>query len=194
MRLLLKLSLLLVLCSVAFADVAPDPGYTNVPADLILRPYGDLSAYRFFLESPTDVEEVELIATPVVIAAQDRGGARRYARLIAIPRDDFNTISGDLSDALLADLIRRKSFSNATELLSHNFQATIPLIEKPLWRPPSYFVSAHNGVVTAEKPIDGLDRSTVARLLFFGGIGGVLFAIGIAIIGIWLFRRSRKKV
>ena len=196
MRSLLKFSLLLaVLCTAAFADVAPDPGYTNVPADLVLKCEGNLAAYRFFLESPADVEEVEMTAdSTTVIRAEGRGGARRYAKLIAIPREDFNSISGDLSGGLLEDLIRRKSFPNATELISHNFQTTIPLYEKPLWSSPFYYVSASNGVITAQKPIDGLDRSQVSRMLFFGGIAGVLIAVGIAIIGIWLFRRSRREV
>jgi hypothetical protein len=189
--------LILVLCSAAFADVAPDPGYTNVLADLRLESASDLSAYRFFLESPMAVEEVKLNAgSPItVISAGGRGGAARYGKLIAVPLTDM-TISGDLSGALLDSMIREKRFPNAKVLLSHSFQATIPVIEKPLWNPPVYRLSVENGDISATKlavvPMVG------GRSLMMYAIpvvtAGVLIAIGIAIIGIWLFRRSRRKV
>jgi hypothetical protein len=198
MRSFLKISLILALCSVAFADVAPDAGYTNVPADLVLETSADLSGYRFFLESPMNVEEVKLNAgSPTVIAASGRGGAARYAKLIAVPVSDM-TISGDLSGGLLDDLIRRKRFPNARELLSHNFQATITLIEKPIWKPPVYRLSVENGSISASKfeaipVVGGTDRSLLLYAIPVV-IGGVLITLAIAVIGIWLFRRSRKKV
>jgi len=198
MRSLLRISLILVLCTVAFADVAPDAGFTNVPADLVLITSADLSGYRFFLESPMSVEEVKLNAgSTTVIAATGRGGAARYAKLIAVPVSDM-TISGDLSGGLLDDLIRRKRFPNARELLSHNFQATITIIEKPVWKPPVYSLTIENGVVIATKPevvtvVGGSGRSLMMYAIPVV-IGGVLITIAIAIIGIFLFRRSRKRV
>ncbi len=194
MRSLAKVSLLLILCSAVFGDVAPDPGYTNVSADLILRPVGDLSGYRFFLESPNKIEEI--IVTPgttTTISATGRAGVAKVATLIAVPVSDM-TISGDLSGALLDHLIRENKFPNARDMLTHYFQTTIPTIEKPVWRPPVYYLEVENGVITAKKPIDGIDNSVRARLLIFGMIAGALITIGIAITGIWLFQRSRKKV
>ncbi|MDI1242562.1 MAG: hypothetical protein PSX80_11645 [bacterium] len=195
MRSLAKVSLLLILCTAAFADVAPDFGYTYVPADLTLRSVGDLSGYRFFLESPNRIEEIKITpGATTTISASGRSGVAKIATLIAVPTENFGHISGDLSGPLLENFIRDKRFPDARELLIHYFQTTIPTIEKPVWTPPLYYVSVENGVITAQKPIDGVDTSVLARLLLFGVVGGVLMTIGIAIIGLWLFRRSRKKV
>lgn len=196
MRSMLKVSLLLViLCTAAFADVAPDPGYTNVPADLILETNADLSGFRFFLQSPMSIEEITLRSgTPTVIPASGRGGAARYADLIAIPRQDLGQISGDLSPSsgLLDSMIRGKSFPNAREVLSHNFQATISVVEGSFWKAPVYRLSLTDGVIVAEKTSHS--GASVMKFAIPVVIAGVLIAIGIAIIGIWLFRRSRKKV
>lgn len=198
MRSLLKVSLLLILAGAVFADVAPDPGYTNVPADLTLEAVGDLSAYRFFLESPMGVEEVKLnSSSTTIIEAAGRGGAARYVKLIAVPVSDM-TLSGELTPSLLENLIRRKQFPNARETLSHNFQATIPVFEKPVWTPPVYRLTIEAGVVTATKlevkPVVGGSGRSLMMFAIPVVITGVLIAMGIAIIGIWLFRRSRKKV
>lgn len=198
MRSLLKASLLLILVTAVFADVAPDPGYTSVPADLTLEAVGDLSGYRFFLESPMSVEEVKLNAgSTTIIESTGRGGAARYVKLIAVPVSDM-TISGELTPSLLQDLIRRKQFPNAREILSHNFQATISVLEKPVWTPPVYRIAIENGAVTATKlgvvPVVGGSGRSLMMYAIPVVIAGVLIAIGIAIIGVWLFRRSRKKV
>lgn len=191
--------LVLILASSALADVAPDAGFTNVPADLVLETTADLSGYRFFLESPMGVEEVELKASTTVIAATGRGGAARYVKLIAVPLSDMMTISGDLSGALLDSFIREKRFPNARELLSHHFQATITIVEKPVWKPPIYRLAIENGIVTAAKlevvPLIGgsSDRSLMIYAIPVVA-AGVLLTIALAIVGIWLFRRSRKKV
>jgi hypothetical protein len=187
------LSVMLVLAASAVADVAPDPGYANVPADLILEANADLSEFRFFLQSPIRVEEVKLSSgSPTVISASGRGGASRYVSFIAVPRSDIG-ISGDLTESLLEDLVRRKTFRNAREVLTHNFQATVTVVEKPLWKPPVYRLTVENDIVKAKMTSGGAGGSLLlyAVPVIFAG---VLIAIGIAIIGIWLFRRSRKKV
>lgn len=195
MRSFLKISLLLVLCSVAFADIAPDPGDSNVQADLIIETNADLSGYRFFLDSPMRVEEVKINPGSITtISAQGRAGAAKLGKLIAVPVTDI-TISGELTPALLEDLIRRKAFPNARDLFTHYFQTTIPTIEKPVWKPPVYRLSIENGVVASTKISPA--RQTGVSLLYYAipvVAVGVLMTIGIAIIGIWLFRRSRKKV
>jgi len=184
---------LLILSMSALADVPPDAGFTNVSADLRIETGADLSDFRFFLESPMRVEEIKISSgSPTRIDAAGRAGAAKFAKLIAVPISDM-TISGELTPSLLEDLIRRKSFANAREILSHNFQTTVSVIEKPVWKPPVYRLSLENGGVIATKVSEGPDRS----LLFYAVpvvFVGVLIAIGIAIIGLWLFRRSRKKV
>lgn len=197
MRSLLKVSLVFVMFATAFADVAPDPGFTHVSADLVLETAADLSDYRFFLESPIEVEEIKLTGGSTTIPAAGRGGATRYAKLIAVPRKDLGEISGDLSPSsgLLASMIREGRFPNAHEVLAHSFQATVSIAEKPFWKSPIYRLTLENGVVAAAKEERGagLTRSALTYAIP-GLIGGVLIAIGIAIVGIWLFRRSRNKV
>jgi hypothetical protein len=184
---------LLIFAVPAWADVPPDPGFTNVSADLIIETAADLSAFRFFLESPNRVEEIKVSSSSLTrIDAAGRAGVAKVAKLIAVPISDI-TISSELTPSLLENLIRRKTFANARELLSHNFQTTVSVVEKPVWKPPVYRLSLENGVVTATKVSEGSGSS----LLFYAipvVIVGVLIAIGIAIIGLWLFRRSRKKV
>lgn len=185
---------LLILPNAVAADVAPDPGYSNVSADLILESAADLSAYRFFLESPLRVEEVKLnVGSPTVISAAGRGGAARFGTLIAVPVNDLNAISGDLSGAALDDIIRQKRLPNARELLSHNFQTTVSVVEKPVWKAPVYRLSLENGVVTAAKVSGGAGGSWLIYAIPVG-VAAVLMAIGIAIVGLWLIRRSRRKV
>lgn len=182
-----------MLCTVTFADVPPEPGYTNMTADLTLETAADLSGYRFFLESPMRVEEVKISsASPTVISASGRAGAARFARLIAVPISDI-TISGELTPSLLEDLIRRKSFPNAREVLSHNFQTTVSVVEKPVWKPPVYRITLENGVVSAAR-VSGGSGGSLMMYAIPVVIAGVLITLGIAIIGIWLFRRSRRKV
>jgi hypothetical protein len=194
MQSLAKVSLLLGLCSIAFADVAPDPGYSNVSSDLRLHPVGDISAYRFFLESPNKIEEITLPPGEITtIGASGRAGVVKVATLVAVPISDM-TISGDLSGTLLDHFIRENKFPNARRLLTHYFQTTIPTIERPVWTPPVHYIKVEYGEITAQKSIDGVGRSLLGRLLVFGGVAGVLIAVGIAIIGIWLFRSSRKEV
>lgn len=191
---LLLVSVLIFSVSVAvLADVPPDPGYTNVSADLIIETSSDLSAYRFFLESPNRIEEIKISSSsPTRIDAAGRAGVAKVAKLIAVPISDM-TISGELTPSVLEDLIRRKTFANARELFSHNFQTTVSVVEKPLWKPPLYRLSLENGVVTAAKVSGGAGGSLLMYAIPVVAVG-VLMAVGIAIIGLWLFRRSRKKV
>jgi hypothetical protein len=184
---------LLVFTTSALADVPPDARFTNISADLILETNADLSAYRFFLDSPMRVEEVKISSgSPTRIDAAGRAGAAKFAKLIAVPISDM-TISGELTPALLENLIRRKAFANAHEVLSHNFQTTVSVIEKPVWKPPVYLLSIENGSVTAKKVLETSGGSPLVYVIPTA-IVGVLITIGIAIIGIWLFRRSRRKV
>ena len=106
----------------------------------------DLSGYRFFLESPMKVEEIVIASgAPTVIEASGRGGATRFGKLIAVPLTDMRDISG----SLLEQHLREKKFPNARQLLSHNFQATIPESERSGWRDPAYRISVADGVITA---------------------------------------------
>jgi hypothetical protein len=190
-----------LLPSTMLADVPPDPGFTRQPADLILETEGDLSAYRFFLEMAVSVEEIKFTDGRKVIEAANRGGAMRFGKLIAVPLKDMSAISGDLSGPLLESHLRQKKFPNAKELISHGFQQTISIAEKPLWKDPVYKISAVNGEITATKVSGGTGAGVVSRsteylwpIVIVSGAVAVLFTLAIVALGVWLFRRKKKKV
>jgi hypothetical protein len=135
--------------SALLADVPPDPGFTRQTSDLILETEGDLSEYRFFLDSPMKVEEIKLAGERTVILATGRGGAMRQGKLIAVPVKDMALISGDLSGPLLEMFIREKKFPNAKQLFTHQFQETISIIEKPVWKNPVYRISIAYGAISS---------------------------------------------
>lgn len=190
----------LLLTATARADVAPDPGYARVPADLVLESDADLSGYRFFLESAMDVEEVRIASgSPTLIDASGRAGAARYAKLIAVPVRDMSHISGDLSGDLLESMIRGKRFSNAVVLLSHGFQATVPEWEKDGWMAPVYRIQVADGKISAT-PISG-GRPSGARLTYSiwrfawpAAAISLLLAAAFAVTGVWLLRRRRGRI
>ena len=191
---------LLSLATAASADIAPDPGYTRVSSGLVLESAADLSGFRFFLVSAMDVEEVRIApGAPTRIEASGRGGAARYAKLIAVPLSDTGQISGDLSGPLLESMIREKRFPNAVELLSHNFQPTVPEWEKGGWSDPVYRISIDDGKLSATQVAGG--RPSGAQLTYSilqfawpAAAAGFLLACAIAVMGVWLFRRRRAKI
>lgn len=186
--------------STVLADVPPDPGFTRQPVDLILEASDDLSAYRFFLDSPMMVEEVKFNGNRAVVQGEGRGGAMRSGRLIAVPVSDM-TISGDLSGPMLENFIRQKKFPNAKLLISHNFQQTISIVEKPLWQDPVYKIGVVNGEISAAKVSAGTGSGVVSRsteylwpIVIVSGAVAVLFTLAIVVFGVWLFRRKKKKI
>lgn len=199
-RVFLTFILLVGLIPTALADVPPDPGFTRQPVDLILETESDLSAYRFFLDSPMMVEEVKFSGSRAVVQAEGRGGAMRYGKLIAVPISDM-TISGDLSGPLLEFHIRQMKFPNAKQLVSHSFQQTISIVEKPLWQNPVYKIGIINGELSATKVSSGTGASVVSRsttylwpIVIVSGVVALLFTLAIVVLGVWLFRRNKKKV
>lgn len=193
-----KPSLLLFLATAVLADVAPDPGYTNVSADLVLETDGDLSAYRFFIESPLKIEEIRVLSGAATrIEADGRVGAAKVGKLIAVPAADMRTISGDLSGALLDSMIRENRFPNAKVLLSHYFQATIRASERSSWSDPVYRVREEGGQIYAEPiavagPSGGRLTYSVWQFVWPVSVAATLLAIGLTIAGLWLLRRKKK--
>lgn len=179
---------LLILSVSAWADVAPDPGYSNVPADLTLETTQDLSKFRFFLRSVNNFEEIFVTPnSPTVISASGRGGVAKVASLIAVPVSEIGNAQPDAYDPGFF----RKRYLSREPILTHYFQTTVPIVEKPIWKPPVYRLSIENGTITAAKSSNG------GSLLWYAipiVAAGVLMTLGIAIIGVWLFRRSRRNV
>ena len=178
------------------ADVAPDPGYTRVSSNLVLESDADLSAYRFFLESHIDVEEVTVASgAQTKIDAAGRGGAARIAKLVAIPRPEVGNVTAEE----IENGIKQKRFPGAIVLLSHDFQATIPEWEKGGWTDTLYRIEISNGELSAKHIAGGRPSGTRLTYSFWQAVlpvaaAGVLLAVGIAIAGLWLRRRRRLKV
>lgn len=186
---------MLAAASASFADVAPDPGYTRVSSNLVLESDTDLSGFRFFLESPAGVEETKVNSgTPTRIDAAGRGGAARYAKLIAVPAVEITQRDAEE----IARAIRQKRYPGAKELISHNFQVTIPEREKDTLTDPVYRVTVDGGQISAtpvavERPEGTRLTYSIWQLVWPVAIAGSLLAGGVAVMGVWLLRRRSEK-
>lgn len=193
---LVLIAVMLAGASSTFADVAPDPGYTRISSNLVLESDADLTGYRFFLDSPAGVEETKINSgSPTRIEAAGRGGAARHARLIAIPAVEIT----QRDPAEIEQAIRQKKFPGARELVSHNFQVTIPEWEKEGWTDPVYRVTVQGNEISATPVAGGRPEGTrltysVWRFVWPVAVAGFLLALGIAVLGIWLLRGRRKEV
>ena len=199
---LLALVITLGFSTSVVADVPPDPGYVRQSADLVLESSDDLSGYRFFLESPMKVEEIEIAAgTPTVVSASGRAGAMRVGKLIAIPAREVEQFRERLTEEEFREALREKKLFTATQLLSHDFQTTIP--EGARFQDPVFRIEKDGE--TALKAV--LISGGAGFAKFSGGIvqtgwawntagiavvAGFFLLFGIAILGIWYFRRSSK--
>ena len=196
------LVLVTLISTTVLADVPPDPGYVRQAANLVLESSEDLSGYRFFLESPMRVEEIKIVAgTPTVISASGRVGAMRAGTLIAISTRDVEQFKDRLTEEEFREALREKKLFTATQLLWFNFQQTIP--EGFKWEDPVYriekdgqtglkatHVSGGRGGQHVSFGIVDIERSW--RPIGFAIISGFFLMVGIAILGIWYFRRSSK--
>lgn len=197
MKTWLSIFVLLVAVTSLYADVPPDPGYVRQSVDLILESDTDLSGYRFFLESPMKVEEIDISSGgTTTIGSTGRAGAMRIGKLIAVPVNDMAQISGDLSGPLLENFIREKKFPNAKQLLSHDFQATIPESSRSIWKPPVYRLSISDGSIAAIQiggGFSGKGSKVGSEYVFPVAIGAALFTVAFSILIVFLIRRSGKK-
>ena len=207
-------ALLISICSFAVrADVAPDPGYTRVSVNLILEAEDDFPKYRFFLQSPIDIEEISLKKGETVVDSATRGGAKRFGTLIAVPRDALAKAgfgeAGKNDSALdlkrLNEEIRGKKIEGVVELVRHSFQTHILITEKPSWKNPVYKLekdeskgiratltqqqqsgSVSFGLYEVERSLNPLGISLV--------VGGLLISGAVVFLGIWFFKGKRRKL
>ena len=194
------LVIMLGFSTTVFADVPPDPGYVRQSANLVLESSEDLTGYRFFLESPMKVEEIKIAkGTPTVIDASGRAGAMRFGRLFAVPFREVEQFADRLIEEEFRKALTEKKLFTATQLLSHNFQTTIP--EGADWQDPAYRIEKDGETGLKARLIAGgaqkvsFGITTVSRSWNPAGIAiiaGFLLMCGIAILGIWYFRRSSK--
>jgi hypothetical protein len=184
------------------ADVPPDAGYVRQSSNLILESSEDLSGYGFFLESPMKVEEIKIAkGTPTVVEASARVGAMRFGKLLAIPAGEIEQFRDRLSEEEFREALKEKKLFTATQLLSHNFQTTIP--EGADWQDPVYRIEKDRETGLRAVQISGGTSTGGSRgplssgLRFWGSaaaaiVAGIFLLFGIAMLGILYFRRSSK--
>ncbi|REJ78293.1 MAG: hypothetical protein DWQ47_02190 [Acidobacteria bacterium] len=178
----------------AMGDVAPPPGYSAVGNGLELRAVGDLSTYRFFLiDGSGEAQEIQFEGSrPVLISPDGRGGPSRYCTLWAIAADEMKGKElGSLDGRLLSG-----QFASQTRLLDHNFRKDVNVLQSGSEHKESFEIAMNSekGRPFA-RPFGNSSGNSVgiSYFLIAGGVGGFLIFIAVAVMGIWLFRRSRKK-
>lgn len=201
----LILSVILVLNIFIKADVAPDPGYMKVSADLIIETKEDLSDYRFFLDFHGDYREVKIKSNGQTVIPSMGGGVRySVGVLLAVPSaklKGFEKVSSaEDSQKLLQEIERLKKDGSVIELTQHSFSKTIPVSERSNWSHPTYRIERDG---TTLKVVDNgnlspkisLEEESQMKNSFLGIaaiIGTVLVGLAVVIGGIVLFRKSRK--
>ena len=195
----------LALLTVARADVPPEPGTSRLSVPLTLETNDDLSDYRFFLESPSRMEEVAIQkGQSTVVGPEGHAGASRIVTLWAIPK---TSITGDLPLADPARLevvdtaLRDGKVAGSVKLLSHSFQTTISDAGKSQWKDPVYRITKDDtkgptaALVSGGAAIasgNGYATKSSDRSLQIAMIGGVLFLVAAVGFGLWLMRQAAK--
>ena len=180
-RAMLAFFILALVSGRAFGDVPPPPGFTAVGNALVLRASGDLSGYRFYLKDMSgETEEIKLDpASPTVIDAGGRGGPSRYAELWAAPRSEPPA-----------------SEEGRIKLLDHNFQTEVTVIDAAAEYRDVYeiSISGENGKpVAARVSAESGSSYGVSLTLVALAAAGLLIFAAIALLGLLLFWRLRKK-
>lgn len=207
---------ILLFCFSAQADIAPPPGYTQVSENLIFLSTDDFSEYRFFLQSPMDVEEVFIKKGETKdINAAGRGGAKRYATLIAIPKKSLGGVGNNLKD-----LLNTNKIEGVIKLISHSFSSQIKESEKDSWKNPKYRLERDeaNGIKAVQTEGGGTNLSSAntnsanskpassnssnsngstsqesSKNCFSMVAAGILLTLGLGFGGAWLKRKNLEK-
>jgi len=196
---------ILALLTVARADLPPEPGSSRVSVPLALETNDDLSDYRFFMESPSRMEEVTIQkGQSTVIGPEGHAGIGRIVTLWAIPKASI-TDGLPLSDPSKLEevdaALRDGKVVGAVKLLTHSFQTTVSDEEKSKWNDPVYRITRENSkgltatMMSERKANTGTSGSVTKssdRSLQIAMIGGLLFVLAAVGFGLWLLRRASK--
>jgi hypothetical protein len=193
-----------------FADIPPDPGYKRAVSNIVLETDADLADYRFFLVSGNLAREVLLRKGEKTTVSSPGGGARyRNGALYAIPAKSMGSF-GDTSDRVkseeLEGAITAGKLAGAIRLFEHQFVKEVPESQAAAVTDSSYRIDRKDGVVTAvsltpertEQPKNrGLSNGIVGPYSIGGVatlIAGLFMTLGVAGLGIWMFRSRKKSV
>lgn len=186
-----------------FADVPPARNEMRIDIDLAFTPREDFDDYRFFLASGRNLEEITIKKdVPVIINGENRRGENRYAALIAIPKTSLKGVtelSDDEQEKINVSILKKESDGFIT-LLRHHFSEDIPIGERVNKVYPVYEIKREANLPKAFEG-QGISRKisdeeeaiiTSAKYEKATIIGGVLLTLAVLLIGLFLFRRSRK--
>ncbi|HUF04139.1 MAG TPA: hypothetical protein VMM38_08180 [Aridibacter sp.] len=184
--------------SQVFADVAPPPGFSAVGNALELRSSGSLDGFRFFLQDAGGaVEEIVLeSAGAKVIDASGRVGVARYATLWAVPSKSIpeGELAAEGLEKLSLDL-QKQAVEGQTKLFSHEFRKDVWVIESGGEHRDVYEIAMDpaSGKPSARPNAQAsASQSGLSYLLIAFAVGGILICTAIVLLGVMLFRRSRK--
>lgn len=196
----------LIFVTYIFADVPPGPGQAYVPVSLRVELADDFPEYRFFIDSPMDVEEIFVTkSAPADIDGEGRNGAKRFGTLIAIPKKSLAAL-GDKppSEQLnaLDESLKQKKIEGVIELTRHEFRTEVSslsqtdklsaktLIERDAELGlKAKLISSGGGKI--DFGVYGVSKS-FTPLGYFVCVGVPLFVIATIILGIWLIRRKKS--
>ncbi|MEP6847774.1 MAG: hypothetical protein ABI999_02885 [Acidobacteriota bacterium] len=203
---LVLVAILIGISGVSRADIPPEPGSTRVYLSLILDPRGDLSDFRFFVESGMKLEEVKLTDRQQQTIDPKGGGARyNSATVYAVPMKSLGAVKGEPTEGELASLdsaLNAKSVDGALDLVHHQFSQDVPKADADSYLNPVYRIAKdEQGVLRAVRADDlvvgrvapfqkdetptqtaGQNRITIVAA------GAIVIAVLFG--GLWLLRRK----
>ena len=134
------------------------------------------------------------------VSAADRGGVKRYATLTAIPQASLKNFGANLSAAELGELYKAVSanrLEGVVKIINHSFSREILLPEKLVWESPKYRLErdASAGIKAVQTAGSGtFAKSSRFSYLALGTVAAGIFLAGsFLILGVWLFRKKRRK-
>ncbi len=183
---------LILLMTVTFivsvkADIAPPSGYTRVSVNLIVETKEDVSDYRFYLDFFGDKKDVE-IKSKGITNLPPMGGGARY------------------SSVTLWAVSKKDAKQEPIELLKHQFSKEVPSSDSQNIPSGVYRIERDGNTLKATKISDDKVNQNKERALDFTFYGvykgltvfGYIVFIGIPLIfivlGIWLFRKRRRRL
>lgn len=196
--------ILLLSGAAVMADAPADPGFSFATINLTIEAAEDFPEYRFFLVTPIDAEEFSIKKSETASFGEGRGGPRNYGTLIAVPRSSFpateDNLTADERDELERS-IRELKIAGAIKLASHNFRRQVPSSRAGGIFTTIYRLERNDaaGIVATAVSIGGEDGTDGMRLFYILDIfpiivvTGALFSLAVIVLGIWLFRRTRRQ-
>ncbi len=198
----------LIVFSVVFsvkADIAPDPGYTQVRTALFLETHDDLSDYRFFFNAGAFIQEVK-VKKDEVAEVPGGGGAGSSGELLAIPQKSLAGFGKEISNEDIFDLrrqIEENKISGVIELLSHSFNRVVSDGEADNYGDLKYLLkrSDEKGIEIVQLKSDEktIKKNTLGTLLvainsrLWMIVAGIFLSLAVISFGILIVRKKVQK-